>query len=144
MRKITRLGGLFLGAALMAFALLAPQTASSATRNFAGAGCHYDSGNNVYTCSLVTDGTTYTVAAFDGARFHFVCPGAGNTVPVEVDKIRTSGSVFTDIAFHNCVGSGTENHFVPAVNVLNGASVNDYLKGLCFFPSAFHGVQATF
>jgi hypothetical protein len=144
MRKITRCGGLFLGSALLALALLAPQTARSATRTIAGAGCLYNSGINSYQCSMPTDDTTFTVSNLDWAWFHFICPGAGSTVPVALFKTRNTGAVFSDTQFHTCAGSGTEAHQVVATNVKTGAAGTDYLYGICYFPSSFHGFQATF
>jgi len=149
MRKVGRLGGLFVGSALVAFVTLVPRAASSSVRNTGGAGCPaVQSGSfSKYTCSLTTDGTTYTVPNITGAFFDFVCPVSTATVTYQLVKYSFTGSFFFDQGTKPCSGSvGPVDVFLTATagGVKASASTDDYLSAVVDQTVQVYGVQMTF
>ena len=149
MRKVARLGALFLGFTAMAFVVLVPRMAASSTRNTGGEGCiSVPSGSfSKYTCSLTTDNATYSVPNITGAFFDFVCPVSTATVTYPLRKYSFTGSFFFDQGTKSCSGSvGPVDVFLPvtAGGVKASPSVNDYLSAIVDKTVQVYGVQLTF
>lgn len=125
----------YLGGLLLSLVALVPAIAIASTRNIAGEGCiSSPSGSfSKYTCSLTTDGSTYTVANLTGAYFDFVCPVSSATVTYALNKYTFSGSFFSDTGTKACAGN------VGPVDVLLTATAG----GVKASPSGFDYLYAT-
>lgn len=117
---------LFVGCAVIAFTVASPQVAKSATRNISASGCKYDAANALYTCSIPTDDTTFTVADLDAAYFDYYCQ-TNKTVNYQLRKASYTGSLYSDVGTEACTSGGARDKYLAAVNVKTNPSVYDYL-----------------
>jgi hypothetical protein len=134
---------------MLSFVAMVPASASGSTRNISGEGCKsVVSGSfSKYTCSLTTDGSTYTVANLTGAYFDFVCPASSATVTYALNKYTFSGSFFSDTGTKACAGSvGPVDVLLPATagGVKASPSVFDYIYATVDQTVLVYGVQTRF
>jgi len=149
MRKGTRLGGLFLGFALLSFTLTSPNAASSATRNAPSSSCFEQRHDFApfsadYDCSLMTESATYTVAALTKADYDFVCPGSGEVVFLWLVKSTITGSGYADYTTVTCSGGSSVTGTVTASSVKTNPSTNDYLYARVWNASQLYGIRTTY
>jgi len=145
MRPIHRFGALFIGPALLAFALLVPEPASSAGRSVAGSGCQIaaePSGSVDYTCPIVGQSNMQSNSV-TAATYDFVCI-ANQQATYGLFKRTTSGSLYSDQGSFVCTSGSAQTKYVYSANVRQNASSTDYLWNSILNVQNVYGVETAF
>jgi len=125
-KKIAAAAALFVTSAALPFALLAPKTATSATRGVTvNGGCTGTTPN--YTCLGVV-GSDFNTANLDGAWFEFGRFTASSmTVTARLKRATYTGTVSTDTASASYASGGHGEIFVQSVNTKQNGWEYDFL-----------------